>query len=1031
MKRYALWAFVWLMVGLHPLFSGTTGKIAGTVTDAETGEPLIGVNIVVEGTLLGAATDEDGYYVILNVPPGRYTVKASYIGYREVIKRDVLVQIDLTTRLDFELVPTTLEMGEAIIVEAERPVVQVDISGSTANIEKRQIDALPVQSLTEAIGLQPGILGGLSIRGGSSDEVAFIVDGITLRDERNNTPITGISLSAVQDVQIQTSGFNAEFGNIRSGVVKVVTKEGDPNKYSATINYQYSYPTPKHFGPSFNDPNTYWLRPYLDPAVAYVGTKNGGWDENMQNDYPAFDGWREVAARTLADDDPTNDLTPEGAKRVFMWQHRRQLDIVKPDYVIDVGFGGPVPFISKPLGKLRFYASYRGEREMYLIPLSRDAYQDHSFMLKLNSDITNRVKLTVLGVYNKIAAVANNDVGEPGYFRSTTSIAGMLTRAGFSTRSRIFYDSYWALTDVDRYNVSAKITHTLSSSSFYEAKLEYTRVKYFTRPNAPRDTTKKYEIVPGYFVDEAPFGHEERIVNGIDGMLMGVRANARDFSTINTLTFKADYTNQLNQYNLVKTGIELVYDSYHMNYGAINKALPTGRPWTKWDRDPLRGAFYIQDKIEYQDFICNVGVRLDYIDPRGTWYDIDPFDRRFFTRDFQEGTEDQFPQKPVKKQLYISPRLGVSFPINVNTKLFFNYGHFRQMPPSNRMFNVQRVTDRSVSIMGDPNLPLQKTVAYELGFEQSLLDMYLIRLATYYKDITNQPNLVRYIGYGQNSAVNYRKAEANFYEDIRGFEVSVEKRVGRWFTGFFNFTYQVSTFGYFGTLEVHEQRAAQQQYERENPAVQYKPVPRPYSRLSLQFHTPENFGGKYGNIRPFASWNISLLGVWRAGQRFTWTNNIDIPGLRYNMKWKDYVNVDLRISRNFEVKPFRFKFFLNISNLFNFKYWPYLGVGPSGFVDGNDFMNYMRSLRLPKELADEFNYVPKNGYGNDRPGDYRPLGVPYDPLEPNPNNDPEIEARNRERIRKKSYIDNPAMTYLQFLNPRDIYMGIEVSFDLK
>ncbi len=1031
MKSYLYTYASLLVLCVHLLFAGTTGKIAGTVKDAETGEPLIGVNIIVEGTTLGAATDEDGFYVILNVPPGRYTVKASYIGYQEVEKRDVRVDIDLTTRVDFELRPSTLQMGETIVVEAERPVVQKDISGSMANIEKKQIDALPVQSLTQAIELQAGIQGGLSIRGGSSDEVAFIVDGITLRDERNNVPITGISLSAVQDVQVQTSGFNAEFGNIRSGIVNVVTKEGDPHKYTATINYQYSYPAAKHFGPSFNDPNTYWLRPYLDPAVAYVGTENGGWDKNMQNDYPAFDGWRTIAARTLADDDPTNDLTPEGAKRVFEWQHRRQLDIVKPDYIIDVGLGGPVPFLSKPLGNLRFYASYRGEQEMYLIPLSRDSYNEHNFMLKVNSDITDRIKLTVLGVYNGVKAVANNDVGEPGFFRSAGSVAAMLTRAGFTTPSRIFYDSYWALSDVNRYNFSAKITHTLSSSSFYEAKLEYTRVKYFTRPNAPRDTTKKYEIVPGYFVDEAPFGHEERIVNGIDGMLMGVRANARDSSRLSTLTFKADYTNQFNKYHLFKTGIEFVYDDYNMNYGAINRALPTGRPWTRWHRSPIRGAFYIQDKIEYEEFIANVGLRFDYIDPQGTWYAVDPFDTRFFTRDFVEGTEDQFPQKPVKRQLYISPRLGVSHPINEYTKLFFNYGHFRQMPPSNRMFNVQRVTDRSVSIIGDPNLPLQKTVAYELGFEQSLWNTYLIRLATYYKDITNQPNLVRYIGYGQSSAVNYRKAAANFYEDIRGFELTVEKRTGRWFTGFFNFTYQVSTFGYFGSLEIHQQRAAQERYERENPAVQYKPRPRPYLRLNLQFHTPENYGARYGNIRPFAGWNVSMLSTWRAGRYFTWTNNIDIPGLRYNMKWKDYFNVDLRVSRIFRVKPFRFKFFLNITNLFNYKYWPFLGVGPSGFVDGTDYTNYMRSLRLPKEIADKFNYVPKNGYGNDKPGDYRPLNVPYDPLEPNPNNDPEIEARNQQRIKNKSYIDNPGMTYLQFLNPRDVYMGIEVSFDLK
>ena len=118
--------------------------------------------------------------------------------------------------------------------------------------------------------------------------------------------------------------------------------------------------------------------------------------------------------------------------------------------------------------------------------------------------------------------------------------------------------------------------------------------------------------------------------------------------------------------------------------------------------------------------------------------------------------------------------------------------------------------------------------------------------------------------------------------------------------------------------------------------------------------------------------------------------------------------------------------------MFNFKIWSWLpnvaGV-PSGFVDGDDYTKYMRSLRLPKDLVDNFKYVPENGYGDDQPGDYRPDDVAYDPLEPNPNNDPDIEKRNQERIKNKSYIDNPGMTDLQFLNPRDIYLGIKLSFD--
>jgi len=1031
MKKQLLLIVFLILFPSTILFSGTTGKLAGIITDQENGDPLVGVNVVIEGTTMGAATDVDGYYVTLNVPPGNYTVTASFIGYADYTITDVRVNIDLTTTLNIKMEPTVIK-GQIVTVEAERPVVQKDVSASTANIESSQIEALPVQSVSDVIGLQAGIQG-LSIRGGGSDQLAFMVDGITLRDERDNTPITGVSLSSVQDIQIQTGGFNAEYGNIRSGLITVVTKEGDPVSYGGTVTYETSPPADKHFGKSFNDPNSYWLRPFLDPAVAFVGTKNGSWDAATQQQYPSFDGWNEIARLTLTDDDPSNDLSPQGAQELFKWQHRRQLDITKPDYIIDAGFGGPVPVVSKSLGRLRFYASYRGEREMYMVPMSRDAYKENNLQLKLTSNLSSSMKLTVAGFYNKTEGTADNDVGQPGLYRTPTDIAGSLTSTGFTIASRLFFDSYWAISDVDRYNVSLKFNHSLSNSTFYEAKLEHSEIKYNTRPGAERDTSRIYEIVPGYFVDEAPFGSEQSIVTGVDGLLMGVRPNAHDSTKFSTTTFKFDFTSQMNRTNLVKTGLEFVYNKYNMNFGAINKVLPEGRPWTKWERSPIRGALYLQDKLEFEGFISNVGLRLDYIDPQGEWYDLSFYNVDFYSRNFEPGTEDQFEQKPVKKQLYLSPRLGISHPITATSKLYFNYGHFRQVPVSDRLYNVRRATDNSVITIGDPNLTLQKTVAYELGYEHSLWNAYLIRIAGYYKDVSDEPNLIHVIGEGKSSAVNYSIAASNFYEDIRGAEFTIEKRLSGWFGGFLNYTYQLSTTGYFDARELHSQKSEQAKYLERNPPSRdaSKPVARPYFRGNIIINTPRNFGTELAGFRPFADWQFSFLGSWQSGRHFTWTNNVGIPGLTNNMQWQDYYNVDLRISRDFDVKPFRVKFFANITNLFNFKIWPYLssaGMG-SGFVDGNDWTNYMQSLRLPKDLAEEFNYDPENGYGDDHPGDYRPDDVAYDPLEPNPDKDPAIAKRNQERIDKKSYIDNPGMTYLQFLNPRDIYLGIKLSFD--
>jgi len=363
------------------LQAGTTGKIAGVVKDAANGEPLPGVNVFLEGTTLGAATDENGFYYIINVPPGDYTLKIDYIGYAEHQVTDVVVKIDLTTNVNISLKSEIL-LGETVTVVAERPVVTRDISNSQMNVEAKVIETMPVQTVDQVLTLQAGVeygSRGLIIRGGGANQTVFMIDGLSQNDERSNYPYTAVSLSSVEEVQLQTGGFNAEYGQARSGIVNVVTKEGGRKQYNGTVTVRISPPAKKHFGPSIYDPYSFFNRPYFDPDVMWAGTHSGAWDSYMQRQYPSFHGWIAESEALLADDDPSNDLTPEGALRVFEWYRRRQGDIKKPDYVIDMGFGGPMPLISNNLGNLRFFLSYFKEQDMFVFPLSRDAYATSSY----------------------------------------------------------------------------------------------------------------------------------------------------------------------------------------------------------------------------------------------------------------------------------------------------------------------------------------------------------------------------------------------------------------------------------------------------------------------------------------------------------------------------------------------------------------------------------------------------------------------------------------------------------------------------
>ena len=148
--------FVLIILLTQYIFAGTTGKIAGQVVDAQTGEALAGVNVIVENSALGASTDVDGYYVIINIKPGTYTLKISYIGYAEHAIQEVQVQLDLTTNINAEL-RSELMTSEAVVVIAQKPVIQKDVAASQKNITSEEIEALPVTSIEEVVGLQAGI----------------------------------------------------------------------------------------------------------------------------------------------------------------------------------------------------------------------------------------------------------------------------------------------------------------------------------------------------------------------------------------------------------------------------------------------------------------------------------------------------------------------------------------------------------------------------------------------------------------------------------------------------------------------------------------------------------------------------------------------------------------------------------------------------------------------------------------------------------------------------------------------------------
>ncbi len=997
------------------LFAGTHGKIAGRVTDAENGQPLPGVVVTIEGTTLGASTSVDGAYAILNVPPGTYAVKFSLIGYARTTVNDVQVEIDLTAGVDAKLKPSSVEMEE-IVVTAQRPVVTKDISASQFEIKPRTVESMPVQTITDALTLQAGIeqgSDGIVVRGGGTNQTQFLVDGFVMNDERSNVPYTAVSIAATQDLQIQTGGFNAEYGNVRSGVVNVITREGGKNSYSGTANIWYRPAAPKHFGISPYDPNSYFNRPYTDPAVEWTGTKNGAWDENTQNQYPTFEGWNAVSKATLDDKDPTNDLTPEGAKRLWEWQRRRKGDIQKPDYEMDFGLGGPVPVVGDLLGNLRFYATYTGSQDMFIVPLSRDAYTDNHTQVKVTSDITPAMKLTVIGLYGEENSASPYEwtTAPTGYLmHSQSEVADLLSST--DGMNVLYMPDRYSPSSVYRNMLGASLTYSVGSATVYDFNIQRNGSIYNTFQDKLRDTSRTYQPVPGYYTDEAPYGYWGYSTGAIDGVMsMGGWMNlGRDQTTDATTAARFSVTSQIDEFNQVKAGVQFTYDDLNVKSGTYSPSMST---WTRsmtYHVFPYRLGVYAQDKLEFQGFIANVGLRMDYSNPNGDYLVLNTYDP-LLTAGLGKTIEQKATKERAASETYLSPRLGISHPITENSKLYFNYGHFLSDPASTYRFRLQQESNGLVTYLGNPNMKMEKTVSYELGFAQNAFDMFLINLAAYYKDVTNQPGWIYYQNI--NSSVQYYQASNNNYADIRGFEVTLTKLSGPWIRGFINYTYDVQTSGYFGYTSYYLDINKENQYLALNPYLS-RPHPQPYARANIDIRSPDEFGPEAMGMFPLGGWSLNLLGNWVAGSYATYNPNA-IPGVVDNVQWVDYYDVDLRLTKYLKFLGLDLQVYMDVTNVFNFKYLNF-----AGFADNYDYLAYLGSLCFPWETGDQ--------KGNDRIGDYRPNGVAFDPLEPNPTNDPAISARNNARKANKSYIDMPNVTSMTFLNPRDYHFGIRFNF---
>ncbi|MCX6150492.1 MAG: TonB-dependent receptor [Ignavibacteriales bacterium] len=1040
-SKFIINAALWISISGSLVFAAN-GKITGRITDKQTGESVPSANIIITHVILsngsevpvnfsrGAAADPEGYYFILDVPPGKYTIKASSIGFSSVTQKDVEVGLDRTISLNFQLSSTAIEVNQ-VVVTAKREIVKQDVSGTQEVIATERIEHMPVLRVDEFIGkikgveLQSGAEGnGLSVRGGAIRETDVRLDGISLQDPRTENSYLALNSTSIQEIQILTGGFQAKYGGIRSGLLNVVTKDGSRDRYQVSIKMDVAPKNQKRYFGTNPWSNESWIyRVYADTSAngyAFRGVPKG--DTTVPFEFRSFKGWGGKTPRS-------GEKLLDSVQNWQLWkaQHPQYTFQDKPDYYIEGSISGPIPGSFIPIwsefaDRTTFLLAWKYENSQLSFPVGpRNNYEDWNGQLKLTTILPN-MKLSVNGMYSKINTVSGGRTTSYGgalqdysqsfsFLNSTSSSvtaqAGLIGGGNYRqlfNRSRLqFYDQRLVVG-------GAKLTHTLNPAMFYTLDFQ---VGYTDQSLQPfrMDTTGGKNLVsfysekkktwysysvPNYGTPNASTNLQPDVLNTYD-MYGGIQRIDSSYSYV--YQFKGDYTAQLGRHHQIEAGFSARLQDMFVYAGTWLQTQLSYTPntWQYYKAKPLEMGVYLQDKIEFEGLVLNAGLRLDYLNPnKGGFSAKFPLDEEYIKL-YNEtylnlpGEEQSFerwkewrqlldsppgwPRTENKIQVYLSPRMGVSFPITETSKMYFNYGHFYQRPPISFMYNLY-INPGSVTVP-TPDLNMAKTVSYEFGYEQLFLADFLVNVTAYYKDVSNEPLARTFINYFENNQVTQYFPDA--YKDIRGVEVRFEKPVGRFVSFNAMYDYRLTSAGQSGLAVVYENRLKAREGELRSAFISTsEPLPR--ANINLNLHTPDDFGPEWLGTNWLGGLFANFFFEWKDGGRILLNpEEADIKNRIY-VDVVNYWNLDFRGSALFSTPWGSLELVVTIQNLTNNKW---LSTGNMTTSQLND---YKQSLKTPDKG------------GNDKWGEY---DKPYI---------------------KTGWYDAPL-----FLNPRRIVLGFRLN----
>ncbi len=899
--------------------SRVSGKIAGQVIDKESRQPVTGANVYIEGNTFGSSTDEDGYFYILNIPAGNYTLVVSFIGYTSYKVENIKVVPDFTFRQIIELSPQIME-GEVVVVTAEKPMIQKEVTSTVKEVSALEIRHSPTSSFTQILAQQVGAVqtgrgrrsGGIHIRGGRNNEIGYYVDGVNSNDPFSGFAGVSIDNNSIEQLNIISGGFNAEYGESMSGVVQIVTKAGNLDDYSLELE---------------------------TTSDALFGASRYDWGYNkyfasLSGPVPALQSLRGSFYSTLG----------------ILEQGDRNPSIINQNFNDRQRINGSLKINLEPVpGVFRLQLNARINRqEQHRYSHSRSANPawlkqglkqktgddtySFTFTHTLSSNTWYDVTLVSFNNYNRYSAQNGKSfdewrsvLGTRIYSRTSDWMLTAINNGWYDPKT----DTFSGMSEEEAFyyyyqNIANNGDGFVSNDngewlweSLEQKQKAYNDRYYDTGYWAIENDELIYQAFSlsgysSYLADSDNPAYEKYKYKGDMHQAFGIDEFADfrfDFTpwwhshSNSYFQGEAVLSSQLDKNNFMKLGGWM--RNYNLKYKDI-QFLNSNPYYDNYNVNPIEAAFFVQDKFQHEDLVINAGARFDYWNP----------DSKNLT-DIGDLNSELEKTNPKWK---ISPRVGISFAASSEMNVYAYYGKFFQRVDLSDLYqNRESDVTNGLPLIGNPDLPAQETTAYEVGFQQQLKSDVSLKLNAFYKDAQNLLSTDKVNSYLDGAPVDYTQFFVRDFSKIKGFEVELKKRVGPGLAGTLTYSFlDAKGTGSSSTDFYYD-------YLGSNTELPRKEYPLDFDithdiKTNINYYIPSGQGIDFFGTRPFSDVNVNIFANWNSGAAYTPENN-NGQEERGSGRLPSYFNLDMRIdkyvflgSSNIELN-----FFVDIRNLFDIR----------------------------------------------------------------------------------------------------------------